>query len=436
MNKESIERGRLSLHHKILVGMILGIPFGLLIRKLPFMMEHLDWIKLPGDIFLNLIVMLVVPLVFASILAGTASLGDIRKLGRIGGRTLAFYLCTTSIAIIIGLFLVNIVKPGTYVTEEDRANLQSKYENEVKEKERVADEKPSELELLKGIVPTNPFLSLGGAVKAEDGTIRSGNTMLQIIFFSLLMGVGVTLVKKKHQKPVLDFFESITEIMIALVNLVMHMAPIGVFSLMAAVLARLGLEFLGVLLIYALTVIAGLILHALITYHFVMRVLAKRSFFAFIKKIQSVLLVAFSTSSSGATLPVSMQCAEEDLGVENEIASFVLPLGVTINMDGTALYQAVAAVFIAQVFGMDLTLTSQLTIVLTATLASIGTAGVPAVGIIMLIIVLKSINVPVEGIALILGVDRLLDMLRTTLNVTGDLTASVFVNSLEENVEK
>jgi proton glutamate symport protein len=427
---------RLSLHHKILLGMLLGIPFGLFMRKLPFLMDNIEWVRLPGELFLNLIIMIVIPLVFSSVLAGTASLGDIKKLGRIGGRTIVYYIATTTIAISIGLIVVNIVKPGSYVDETARNELVRQYEGEVGQKVILAEKKPSLLKLIEDIVPTNPFRSLSGINKDVDGNIVQSNTMLQIIFFAVLMGVAVTMVKEKNRKVMIDFFEAATEVMIVLVNLVMNIAPIGVFSLIAVVIAGLGLNFLGILLIYALTVIAGLVLHVLITYHFVLRYMIKENPISFFKNIQSVLIVAFSTSSSSATLPVSIKCAEEELKVKNEVASFVLPLGATINMDGTGLYQAVAAVFIAQVFGIQLGFTDQVTIIITATLASIGTAGVPAVGIVMLIIVLKSVNIPVEGIALILAVDRFLDMCRTVINVTGDLTATVFIDRLESGKRK
>jgi proton glutamate symport protein len=433
MSKTNTNRKKLSLHHKILISMVLGVPFGLFMRHLPFFMENIEWIRLPGEIFINLIVMIVVPLVFASILAGTASLGDIKKLGRIGSRTILYYMITTTLAIILGLLIVNIVKPGNAISEEDRDQLLSQYKGDVEEKVQIAEKKPQILQLISDIVPNNAFLSLSGLKKSESGNVELSNTMLQVIFLALIFGVAVTLVKQNHRKILVDFFEAVSEVMIVLVNIIMRFAPIGVFSLIAVVLAGLGIKFLGVLLIYAATAIAGIALHALITYNFILRYVAKVRSFQFFKNIQSVLLVAFSTSSSGATLPVSMQCAEEDLKVSNEVSSFVLPLGATINMDGTALYQAVAAVFIAQVFGIDLSISAQLTIILTATLASIGTAGVPSVGIVMLIIVLKAVKLPVVGIALILGVDRIIDMCRTMLNVTGDLTASVVIDNLEKS---
>jgi Na+/H+-dicarboxylate symporter len=433
MNKSDKENERLSLHHKILLGMVAGIIAGLLMPKLPFLMENIEWVKLPGEIFLKLIIMIVVPLVFASVLAGTASLGDIRKLGRIGARTVTYYILTTTIAIVLGLILVNIIKPGSYVSNEGRNELLRQYQDEVKMKVKIAEQKPSFIDTIRNIIPSNPTLSLSGLDEDKNGIIRPSNTMLQVIFFALMMGVAITMVKEKYKTTMLNFFEALTEVMIVLVNMVMYIAPIGVFSLIAVVLAELGFQFLGVLMIYALTVIAGLVLHALITYNIILRYFAKFSPKEFFKKIQSVMLVAFSTSSSGATLPVSIECAKDDLGVKSEVASFVLPLGATINMDGTGMYQAVAAVFIAQVFGISLSFSAQVTIVLTAVLASIGTAGVPAVGIVMLLIVLKAVDVPVEGVALILAVDRLLDMCRTVLNVTGDLTASIFVNRFEKN---
>jgi Na+/H+-dicarboxylate symporter len=363
--------------------------------------------------------MIVVPLVFASLFVGTASLGNIRKLGRIGVKTIAYYLCTTAIAITIGLGLGNVVRPGSGLDEGTKAQLLASYQSEALEKIEIAKQKPSVVETLIRIVPANPVESLAEA------------NMLQIIFFALLMGIAVTLVPGDKGKPLIDFFDAVSEAMIQMVHIVMKLAPIGVLALIAAVVGKFGAEILLSLLKYSLVVIAGLAIHMLVVYSAAIRFLARRGPIEFFRGIRPAQLIAFSTSSSNATLPVTMECAEENLGVSEEVSSFVLPLGATINMDGTALYQGVAAIFIAQVYGLPLTFVDQLTIVLMATLASIGAAGVPGIGVITLAMVLETLGLPLEGIALILGVDRLLDMCRTAVNVTGDSSAAVVVASTE-----
>ncbi|UCF05403.1 MAG: dicarboxylate/amino acid:cation symporter [bacterium] len=404
---------RTRLHTKILLGLLVGIPVGLLLGP------RAEYIRPIGDLFIRLIRMIVVPLVFASLFVGTASLGNIRKLGRIGVKTITYYLCTTAIAIMIGLALGNAVRPGSGLDEDTKAQLLASYQTEALEKIEIARQKPSVVETLIRIVPANPVESLAEA------------NMLQIIFFALLMGIAVTLVPGNKGKPLIDFFDAVSEAMIQMVHIVMKLAPIGVLALIAAVVGKFGAEILFSLLKYSLVVIAGLAIHMLVVYSTAVRFLARRGPLEFFRGIRPAQLIAFSTSSSNATLPVTMECAEENLGVSEEVSSFVLPLGATINMDGTALYQGVAAIFIAQVYGLPLTFVDQLTIVLMATLASIGAAGVPGIGIITLAMVLETLGLPLEGIALILGVDRLLDMCRTAVNVTGDTSAALIVASTE-----
>ncbi|MBN1883896.1 MAG: dicarboxylate/amino acid:cation symporter [Candidatus Krumholzibacteriota bacterium] len=401
------------LHTKILVGLVLGVPAGLLLGP------RAELLRPVGDIFIRLIRMIVVPLVFSSLFVGTASLGDIRKLGRIGVKTIGYYLCTTAIAITIGLALGSIFTPGSGLGSETRDSLISSYGTEAAAKIEIAREKPSITETLVGIVPGNPVESLAEA------------NMLQIIFFALLLGVAVTLVPDRRGQPLVGFFDALSEAMIQMVHLVMKLAPLGVFALIAVVVGQFGSAVLVSLLKYSLVVVAGLFLHVVFVYSTAVRVFGRISPAVFFRSIRPAQLIAFSTSSSNATLPVSMECAEENLGVSEEVASFVLPLGATINMDGTALYQGVAAVFIAQVYGLSLGIGDLLTIVLMATLASIGAAGVPGIGIITLTMVLQTIGVPLEGIALILGVDRILDMCRTVVNITGDISASVVVAATE-----
>jgi len=375
-------------------------------------------IKPLGTIFIRLLNLIAVPLVLASLLVGAASLGDIRKVARIGAKTLTYFMSTTAIAITIGLVLANFIRPGERISAASKELLMAEYQPDVQAKisEVVSIDV---VDVFVKMVPTNPFRALA------DGE------MLQIVFFAVVVGVVLTFVKQEKSRPVIAFFEGLSETMIELVHVIMKIAPYAVFALIAATVSEFGFEILQTLIWYVLCVLLGLFLHMVLVYPAFLKLFSKEPVLAFFKGIRPAQLVAFSTSSSAATLPVNMECCEKNLGVPKHITSFVLPLGATINMDGTALYQGVAAVFIAQVYGFDLTLAQQLTIILTATLASIGTAPVPGVGIIMLIIVLKSINVPEEGIALILGVDRFLDMCRTVPNITGDAAGSVIMAALE-----
>ena len=372
-----------------------------------------------GLIFLRLIKMIIVPLVFSSLLVGVASLGDIRKLGRVGGKTLGYFLITTTLAITIGLTVANVIRPGDYISAADKQSLVAQYSGAATAKASKAGESPSAVDNLLGIVPTNPVKSM------------AAGDMLQIIFFAIFFGIALTLIPKEKSDKVVSLFEAVNDAMVMCVHIIMKLAPYGVLALVAKVVGTSGLSVLKALGVYTFTVLLGLGIHATAVYTSVVRLLGKISFSDFWKAARPAQLIAFSTSSSSATLPVSMECAEERLGVSNQMSSFVLPLGATVNMDGTALYQGVAAIFISQVFDMHLTVMDQLNIVLTATLASIGAAGVPGVGMITLAMVLTSIGVPTVGVALILGVDRILDMFRTAVNVTGDLSATVMAAATE-----
>jgi len=410
---------RLQLHTKILIGLLVGVIFGVIANQWGFSDIVFNYIKPIGSAFIRLISMVVVPLVFASLLVGTASLNDIRKLGRIGIKTVAYYLCTTIIAISIGLLLANTLKPGAGLSEETRTELIQSHSKEAEALIGTDSKKPTITDILLNIIPTNP-------VKAfVEGK------MLQIIFLALMTGICLSLVPSERSQPVINFFEGINEVMIKLVHIIMKLAPYGVFALISAIVARFGLGILFVLLKYSLVVVVGLILHVTIVYSSAIKLFSKQRIGTFFRGIRPAQLIAFSSASSSATLPVTMECTEKNLGVPGQVVSFALPLGATINMDGTALYQGVSAVFIAQVYGMGLTVPQQLTIVLTAVLASIGTAGTPMAGVITLAIVLKSIGVPLEGIALIMGVERILDMCRSVVNVTGDASCAVVVASSE-----
>jgi Na+/H+-dicarboxylate symporter len=423
-------RKKIPLHTKIIAGLVLGLIFGLVVIKTPIPNSFtLDYIKPIGTIFINALKMIAVPLVLASLIVGVSNLGDISKLSRIGGKTIGTYLVTTVLAITIGLVLVNIFKPGKSLPIETRENLLALYEGDAGSKVGVAAElqNQSPLQPLVDIVPQNFFLAS-----------TDNSAMLQVVFFAILIGVALLKIPKAKGSPVIAFFDGFNDVIIQIVNYIMMIAPYGVFALMASLIVEIAgdnpdsaLQLLMALLKYSLVVLGGLFIMAFVVYPAILIAFTKVKYFDFFKAIRPAQLLAFSTSSSSATLPVTMKQVEEELGVSEEVSSFVLPLGATINMDGTSLYQGVAAVFIAQALGMELTWTQQLMIVLTATLASIGSAGVPGAGLIMLIIVLESINVPAAGIALIIAPDRILDMFRTVVNVTGDAVVTTVVASTE-----
>ena len=415
---------KLALHWRIIIGMVLGFLYGLIANKLGWVDFTNDWIKPWGVIFVNLLKLIAMPLVFASLIKGVASLSDISKLSRIGGKTIAFYLFSTVIAITIGLFLVNSVQPGNTFSEEKRMELKEKYASKAGKKivaaSNVKDDGP--LQFAVDIVPSN-FIS-----SASDNS-----NMLQVIFFAILFGISMIMLPKEKTKYVKGFFDGMNDIILQIVDIIMLMAPYGVFALLGGLVVDFGgsTDLFIALGMYSLTVIIGLLIMILVMYPILLRIFTQIKYIDFFKAISPAQMLAFSTSSSAATLPVTMERCEDHLGISEEVSSFVLPLGATINMDGTSLYQAVAAVFIAQAFGYDLDLSSQLTIVLTATLASIGAAAVPGAGMVMLVIVLSSIGIDPEGIALIFAVDRILDMIRTVVNVTGDTTVAAIIDSSE-----
>lgn len=375
-----------------------------------------EWL---GRLFLALIKMVVIPLVFFSLLVGVASLGDFRKLGRIGLRTVLFFMGTTAVALIIGVGLCNLIKPGKLLAEDDRAVLLASYQGEASDTVADAAEAPSVVDQLLAIVPSNPIEAL------------AQGEMLQIIFFALALGVALTFLKPERSKLVVDVADRLNDAMVMLVHIIMKLAPYGVGALLFKVVGSTGPTVLLALGVYGLVVLLGLALHLTLTYGAAVKFGAGLPYWRFLKAIRPAQLLGFSTSSSSATLPVTMECLEDNLGVSRQVSSFVLPLGATVNMDGTALYQGVAAIFIAQIYGMDLTLGQQATIVVSATLASVGAAGVPGAGMITLAMVLTTVGVPTEGLALVLGVDRLLDMFRTATNITGDSTATVLMARLE-----
>tara|TARA_Y100001970_G_scaffold10679_1_gene12569 strand:+ start:1240 stop:2529 length:1290 start_codon:yes stop_codon:yes gene_type:complete len=423
---------KLALHWKIIIGLILGLLYGILSSNLGLGDFTSDYIAPFGLIFINLLKLIAVPLVLSSLITGVASLSDLKKLSKIGSKTISIYILTTAISVIIGLFVVNSLVPGTTIPQEMKNKLKNTYQEDVISKKGSASKVKirGPLEPIVDIVPNNFFHSAS-----------NNRNMLQLVFVAIFIGIGLIQLSKDKSEPLLRFFSSLNDVIIKLVEIIMELAPIGVFSLIAQTINKVAgqnpdqlFELLGSLGFYMLTVIIGLIIHMGFTYTLIIKFFTELSLKRFFKGIAPAQLLAFSTSSSGATLPITMEQCEKELDVPDDISSFVLPLGATINMDGTALYQAVATVFIAQALGLNLDLAAQSTIVLTAVLASIGTAAVPGAGIIMLVIILESVGVPSEGIALILGVDRILDMIRTMTNVTGDATIAVYIaNTIKSN---
>ena len=420
----------MQLHWKIIIGLVLGTIYGIASAINGWSDFTSDFISPFGTIFLNLLKLIAVPLVVSSLITGVASLSDTRKLSRIGWKTIALYISTTAVAVSIGLILVNVLEPGSAIPESYQESLSSEYVDKAASKQELASSIQNNrgpLQPLVDMVPSNMF-----------SAASNNSNMLQIVFISIVFGIALIGIDRKFSQPVLAFLEGINQMIIKLVEMIMYFAPYGVFALIAKTISSVSGDIsqigsiLSALLFYMAVVVSGLFVHMSITYITILKVFTNMDLKHFFKSMAPVQLLAFSTSSSGATLPVTMKRCEKDLGVSEEISSFVLPLGATINMDGTALYQGVAAVFIAQAIGMDLTFANQLTIVATAVLASIGTAAVPGAGIIMLVIILEAINVPSEGIALILGVDRILDMIRTATNVTGDATIACTMDSLEK----
>ncbi len=428
---------KVALHWKILIGMVLGFLVGFVLTKMGYTNFVKDWIGPFGTIFIRLLKMIAIPLIIVSLIKGVSDLEDISKFSKMGIRTIVIYVLTTLVAITIGLTLVNIVKPGEKISEETIKELKADISND-KEKQKNLDKKLEDAEKQAKKGPLQPLVDIvpDNVVKA----MSDNGSMLKVIFFVIFLGICMILIDKEKAKPLKNIFDALNDVIMKMVDLIMLFAPIGVFALMARLVAETSRPDLLIgLLWYAGTVIAGLIVMILFYFIIVYFYIGKSPKF-FFKGISPAQLVAFSTSSSAATLPVTMERVEEHLGVDEEVSSFVLPVGATINMDGTSLYQAVAAVFICQALGVELTIGMTVTILATALLASIGSAAVPGAGVIMLIIVLESINFPSEllgtGIAMILAVDRPLDMCRTMVNVTGDATVSMLVAKSTDNLHE
>ncbi len=416
---------KLALHWKILIGMILGLGFGLLMKNIEMNNIVTDWVKPLGTIFINLLKMIAVPLIVVSLITGLADLKDISKLSKLGGRTVLLYLGTTILAVSIGLILANVIKPGDYINEISRQSLLESFTGDANAKIELAASAKNQgpLQALVDVVPENFFQAL-----------TDNASMLKVILFTILIGIGIILIDEQKSKPVVDFFKGLNDVILKIIDIIMLAAPIGVFALMASLMVEIpDFTTLGALMVYGLTVLTGLLIMTYIVYPTMLYSFTKvgpRRFFSAIAPAQ---LLAFSTSSSAATLPVTLERVTEHLGVDEEVSSFVLPLGATVNMDGTSLYQAVAAVFIAQAMGIELDLPTQLMIIVTATLASIGSAAVPSAGMVMLVIVLGQAGIPEAGLALIFAIDRPLDMCRTVVNVTSDsAVAAIVANSVDK----
>jgi len=423
----------LALHWKILIGMLAGVTFGFIMLEVGGADFVANWIKPIGTIFVKLLKLIAVPLILASLIKGISDLKDISKFASIGLKTIIIYVLTTVIAISIGLILVNSFNPGDGVSSETISKLTETYADNSSVQGKIAEagrqQASRPLDFLEDMVPDNAFSALS-----------NNKLMLQVIFLAMFLGISLLLVGEKSAKPLKDFFDSLNDVVLKMVDLIMLTAPYAVFALLANVVVSSGdPELLYALLFYSGVVVGGLLLMVCF-YLILVSVITKKNPLWFLKQISPAQLLAFSTSSSAATLPVTMERVEEHLGVDKEVSSFVLPVGATINMDGTSLYQAVAAVFIAQALDFDLTFADQLTIVLTALLASIGSAAVPGAGMVMLVIVLESVGFPADklaiGLALIFAVDRPLDMCRTMVNVTGDATVSMLVAKFEGKLHK
>ena len=420
------EPRRMARHTRILIGLIAGATAGVICNKFfsgaPALALVQKYLSDPlGKIFLNLLIMVVIPLVFSSLALGVAQIGDLKQLGRIGVRTALYFLLVTTIAVCIGLVLVNTIRPGDHLPQETKERLLATYSQEASTLKGAADQTDFGIQTLVGIVPRNPFAAVA----------RPNPDMLALIFVALMAGVGLTMIATERAQPVIRVLEGINDIAVAIINIAMKLAPFGVAALIFSVTSRFGFDLLVALGWYVVTVLLGLALHQFGVFAILIKVFARYSPLKFFRKVETVMLTAFSTSSSNATLPTTLTVSQENLGIPPKIAGFVIPLGATMNMNGTALFEGVTVLFLAQVFGVNLSLGAQVIVVLMSVLTAVGAAGVPSGSIPLLIIVLQMVGVPPEGIALILGVDRILDMCRTVLNVTGDITCAAYIARTE-----
>lgn len=416
----------MSRHTKIFIGLISGAILGILINFTSKDSEITTFIQTYitdplGKIFLNFLIMMVIPLVFASLALGVAQIGDLKKLGRIGFRTITYFIVVTTFAVAIGLILVNVIRPGDYLPQETKTSLMNSFQGQATEIKSTTEKTEFGIQTLVNIIPRNPVAAIA----------KPNPDMLALIFFSLIVGIAITLIDKEKANTLIKILEAINDVTVKVINIAMKLAPYGVFALIFSVTSRFGFHLLVALSMYVITVLLGLTLHFLGTFSFLLKTLVKYNPLKFFKKIETVILTAFSTSSSSATLPTTISVSQTNLGIPSQITGFVLPLGATMNMNGTALFEGVTVLFLAQVFGVNLSFGVQLIVVLMSVLTAIGSAGVPSGSIPLLVMVLAMVNVPPEGIAIILGVDRILDMCRTVLNVSGDITCAAYIAKTE-----
>ena len=416
----------MSRHAKIFIGLVVGAVGGvacnIMIPNAPILILIQKYLSDPlGKIFLNLLIMMVIPLVFASLSLGVAQIGDLKKLGRIGFKTISYFFLVTALAVTIGLVLVNIIRPGDYLPQDTKTQLLSSYKTQATEIREATEKTEFGIQTLVNIVPRNPFAAIA----------RPNPDMLALIFISLIVGIALTLISKEKAEPLIRLLEGINDVTVVVINIAMKLAPFGVTALIFSVTSRFGFELLVALSMYMITVLLGLSLHLFGVFPVLLKLFARYNPILFFRKVQTVMLTAFSTSSSSATLPTTISVAQTNLGIPSQITGFVLPLGATMNMNGTALFEGVTVLFLAQVFGIHLSIGVQIIVVLMSVLTAIGSAGVPSGSIPLLVIVLAMVGIPVEGIAIILGADRLLDMCRTVLNVTGDITCAAYISRSE-----
>ena len=417
---------RMARHTKIFIGLAVGAIAGVLCNRFfidaPALAGVQKYLSDPlGKIFLNMLIMVVIPLVFSSLAVGVAQIGDLKQLGRMGIRTILYFLLVTALAVTIGLTLVNTIRPGDHLPEETKTRLLATYGQQAAELKGAAQQTEFGIQLLVNLVPRNPFAAVA----------RANPDMLALIFVALMAGIGLTLINKERASLLVRFLEGVNDITVAIINIAMKLAPFGVAALIFSVTSRFGFDLLVALGMYVITVLLGLVLHQFGAFAILIKVFARYNPWKFFKKVETVMLTAFSTSSSSATLPTTIMVSQENLGIPPKISGFVLPLGATMNMNGTALFEGVTVLFLAQVFGVKLDLGVQLIVVIMSVLTAVGTAGVPSGSIPLLIIVMVMVGVPAEGIAIILGVDRILDMCRTVLNVTGDITCAAYIARTE-----
>jgi DAACS family dicarboxylate/amino acid:cation (Na+ or H+) symporter len=416
----------MNLYNKIFIGLIVGAVGGVICNfwfpDAPLLAISQKYLSDPlGKIFLNLLIMMVIPLVFASLSLGVAQIGDLKKLGRIGLKTISYFLVVTAVAVLIGLALVNLIRPGDYLPSDTKSKLLATYEEQASQIKSETEKTEFGIQTLVNIVPRNPFYSIA----------KQNPDMLALIFVSLIIGVALTVIKKEKSDPLIKILEGINDVTIAIIHFAMKIAPFGVAALLFSITSRFGFHLLIALGFYVITVLVGLTIHLFIVYPVLLKTFARYNPFKFFRKTKGVMLTAFSTSSSSATLPTTITVSQENLGIPSQITGFVLPLGATMNMNGTALFEGVTVLFLAQVFGVNLSIGVQIIVIIMSVITAVGAAGVPSGSIPLLVIVLAMVNVPVEGIAIILGVDRILDMCRTVLNVTGDITCAAYVSRSE-----